>query len=735
MNMTFGQLKRLLNPYFTIFLLVACLSFVLSACNTSNHIPQPKGLEDIDIPDGFGFDTTRKVTLNITTENLNGQPIAYTPFEVYHSFDLMSENPTNGVLVFSGLTDSQGEFKSEIEFPGYIDHLLVNLAYVGLPSSTEVALGTVKEVNVHFAPLLSGQDLAAQLATAMQPIIPSAKDPDYTYTYLGAVDKKGVPSYLEEPRIPSARTLELINNSLPENKKVPLHHPYFIADGAEANLVMTHAAEVRVTFLHEGTGFHNALGYYYYNKNTPPVSFEEIDNLTVLFPNTSFERSGGGLKSGDTVQLKYKPGTPEESTVFPAGTEIAWFLVSHGWRGLDVGSGFGLYSSDSRLNIEKTPDLQRHTVLLYDDVEDQLFLGFEDIKRDSKSCDHDFNDAVFTVDVNPVDSLDLTGVEVADTGSPADSDGDGVKDIYDHYPDDPTKAFDNVYPNKDEFGSLAFEDQWPLKGDADFNDLIVDYQITQIMNAQNNVVELEASFLFRAAGAAYTNAFAFELPIPSSKVASVKGQWFAGSEDHSYQPGSSWVYLDLDPNGTEKNQTKAVIFVIDDTSTFLGRLVNTEETGTITAPKRRDLTIRFTEPQNLNILGQPPYNPFIITNIYKALASTCDCQDRGVEVHLPNHPPTDLANPTLFNTGHDKSNLKLGKSYLTTNNIPWAIHIPASFDYPKERVQVTYGHNYFADWATSGGSKSPDWFMNKTGYRNVSNLFDQSLLPPEVVVE
>ena len=173
-----------------------------------------------------------------------------------------------------------------------------------------------------------------------------------------------------------------------------------------------------MTFLHEGAGYTNTLGYYYYDKKSSPGSREAISNYTVIFPNSSFQGSGGGLRSGDRVQLKYKPGTAQESKTFPAGTVVGWFLVANGWKGTGVGDGYTIHLSDYKLNYEKNPNLRRHTAFLYDRVEQALILGFEDINRESSSCDNDFNDAIFKVKVSPSASIDLTDVPEADYGTP-----------------------------------------------------------------------------------------------------------------------------------------------------------------------------------------------------------------------------------------------------------------------------------------------------------------------------
>ena len=66
----------------------------------------------------------------------------------------------------------------------------------------------------------------------------------------------------------------------------------------------------------------------------------------------------------------------------------------------------------------------------------------------------------------------------------SDSDGDGVPNSYDDYPNDASRAYNNMFPSSGS-GSLAFEDLWPNQGDYDFNDLVVNYTFNTFTNAQN----------------------------------------------------------------------------------------------------------------------------------------------------------------------------------------------------------------------------------------------------------
>src|SRR5690606_6148145 len=119
------------------------------------------------------------------------------------------------------------------------------------------------------------------------------------------------------------------------------------------------------------------------------------------------------------------------------------------------------------------------------------------------------------------------GISVTDLpplDKPEDQDGDGVSDVLDEFPTDPNRAFINYFPSQNNWGTLAFEDQWPDMGDYDLNDLVVNYRYAFISNAQNNVVDLNADFNVVAVGASFENGFGVEFPFSASLVKQVAGQ-------------------------------------------------------------------------------------------------------------------------------------------------------------------------------------------------------------------
>jgi hypothetical protein len=83
-----------------------------------------------------------------------------------------------------------------------------------------------------------------------------------------------------------------------------------------------------------------------------------------------------------------------------------------------------------------------------------------------------------------------------------DTDKDGAPDSTDQFPEDP-KLIAAVY---NEY-TIAFEDLYPEKGDADFNDLVVKFGITEYINPENKISKINIKSKVLAAGAGYKNEF------------------------------------------------------------------------------------------------------------------------------------------------------------------------------------------------------------------------------------
>ncbi len=671
-----------MKPVNYTLLSIVLLLFVVS-CNTKKDTPldNPKGMNDLVVADNFNWSTASDALFQVRALDNTNQPIKGAKINIYTSDPL-----EGGKLIVSGATDANGIYKIDYEVPAYYESLFVSTDYVGLPSPGRVELN-----QQGFNITLGGQQIKSHVKSSA-----GLKSVNSSYKYLGGYNTQGVPDYLEpENDVITQSLLNDINNTLPEGEPLPSSHPEYLLPEWDYNLHLIEACDVWITFVHEQAGYKNVLGFYSYPTGQTPQIPADIDTITIIYPNVSYDGSGGGLYSGNKVYIGQ----------FDAGMTVSFALMADGWVGGQVTDGKWIVYSNPNLNPESDPALRQHTVLLNDNGRNLLLLGIEDIRRDNSSCDHDFNDAIFYVTANPIEAIDQSQFPNIDyTG--ADDDGDGVPDNVDNYPDDPNKAFDNYFFNQGSYGTLAYEDLWPSKGDYDFNDAVIDYNFNQVTNADNDMVEINAEFILRAHGAFYHNGFGFQMPFDKSLVSSVTGDLNV--------PGN---IVTLDSKNLESGQTLPVVMVWEDAYDVLpqeggGIGVNTDPDYPFVVPDTLRITITLNAPVSLSTSGIPPYNPFIFVN-----------GQRDVEVHLVDRVPTDLASTTLFGTAADNSNPATGRYYRTENNLPWAINIIESFEYPIEKVDVTTAHLKFGAWAESNGTLFNDWYRDLSGYRNADNIY------------
>lgn len=662
--------------------LIVVISVLFCSCEKIwtdgiNPDSQTLDLEQVVVADDFDYSTTSEVILSVATLDNEDKPLSGVPLAAYYVID------TNQVYQGKGVTTEDGTIRFSLSIPTFVEELIVETSYIGLPRTQTFAVQAGdNQIVIGGRPTTPSGRTEKLLARA------NAREEVSGLTYLSSYDSDGVPTNL----LPvndyiSQDLLDLVNTTLPERYPVPTFNPEYLNNELVADAQLGDSAEVWVTFVHEGAGWRNTLGYYTYDLGSPPQSVEDIENFYVIFPNVSFKYEGGNLQSGNKISL----GT------FPANTGIGWFLLPNAWNGSEATIPSDVKYSNKDFNTFTPEAFRQHTVLLKDETREILLLGIEDTSR--PGGDNDFNDAVFYVTANPFTALITDDLEETKTTGD-DADGDGISDQNDAYPNDGTRAFDVYTPGENTFGSVSFEDNWPQKGDYDLNDVVVEYNYQLVTNASNQVVDMIAQYKLVATGATYSNGFGIELPIDASLVSTA-----------TITGATSQYNVD----GKEAGQDNAVFIIFDDAHATIGGSgpVNTIRGKEKVDPANIELRVEFTEPVAMTSLGYAPFNPFIFVD-----------GDRGREVHLPDYVPTQKAENSWFGTTHDTSSPNASRYYKSGTNLPWAINVPVSFKYPVEYKAINEAHKKFIQWAESGGINSKDWYLNKSNYRNTSNLYE-----------
>lgn len=291
--------------------------------------------------------------------------------------------------------------------------------------------------------------------------------------------------------------------------------------------------------------------------------------------------------------------------------------------------------------------------------------------------------------LNGAVTLDTNEVQVGLTNCSGivDADGDGIPDNVDEYPIDSTKAFNNYSTIG---GSvIAFEDQWPLKGDYDLNDVVMVYKYTAVTNARNIVVQIKGNFTLIARGGNFTNGFGVQFPIASTLVDNLKGGIL------------------------ESGQNQAVVILFTNMKNEMDNW-NTIPGEVQSQPKTYDIVFNLKNGPLLSDFGLD-YNPFI----YNYVGSS------RREIHQVGKEPTMLADQTQFGLNDDNTNIATSRFYVTKTGLPFALSIPIPiFNYVIENKDISAAYLHFVEWAESGGKLFTDWYSNTSdGYRNNAFIY------------
>lgn len=533
----------------------------------SKKVISESGIRSLVIPRDFNFSTTNEVNVNVAVKSIHGIPLSGIKVSFF------TANPDfGGEFLASVFTNSSGDISTPVLVPTYLEEIFVQVHSPGF--ANQISKSISPNMNFSFGGIPEERALAKNDGKDLSRISISDE-----YYYMGSFSygaKAALPDYLEdEGDILSQSFLNTVAASLPD-QSVPVFNPDYLTTGNELDIVVNSQSDVWITFVSEGAGYRNALGYYVFDSGNPPSSSSEIDSVFVILPNASLSNSGGKLNAGDKVKL----GT------FPAGKTISWVLFQNAWKNnrIDV-DATKFYSRIDFNTMESDASKRQHTVQLADFGNELLINGFEDQTR-SVSSDDDFNDLIFYVTANPWEGITTGGIPPATVDG--DTDGDGIIDGDDDFPDDPLRATRNTYT-----GSLAYEDLWPAEGDYDFNDLVMDYEIDHILNASNLLVDIETDWTIRGVFASFSNGFGIQFDnLSSSDVSSVSGTMLNNN------------LITLNSNGTEANQSKVSII-------FYDNVFDVVESSGSSFPHTYPVStmnnvINFSNPVSQTVSGFPP---------------------------------------------------------------------------------------------------------------------------------
>lgn len=263
-------------------------------------------------------------------------------------------------------------------------------------------------------------------------------------------------------------------------------------------------------------------------------------------------------------------------------------------------------------------------------------------------------------------------------------------------------------PAKDKFGTLMFEDMWPAKGDYDYNDYVVNYNVEAKRGFTSDIVYVTMKLKFRAMGGSLPYRLCIQVGHKSNSAsAELLSSDVVGLEvDAAKARGGN---VELLPN------TKHVILALtgfdDLRKSNGGEYYNTERKYLVAHDQTPEITFtlqlsekRFKNEGRKELIwafgDQFAFDYFL------------QRPDNMREIHLIDYPPTELYknyDADLGGQGHTNY-------YCSKDKLVWGLKAPVEMAWPIETKDITTVYTHFADWIVNGGNDLENRVWNKKWY-------------------
>lgn len=645
-------MKRLVFSVLSIMVITGCLKKI----ETPNVPISEVDMNSLNIPQGFDFSTQKNIGVTIVDANPSAIYQVYAWYDELERFELVNYIDESGKMVTDTVFKTDvlnqllfsascynGKIERDIIVPEYFTHLYVRRKANGIFSS-------------HIAPIVNNEvnytHVSTKSATMVEDMLYGVNGAGQLFT----IDPR-TGNLTDVSSLPDGSYTCAINNATKELYTIQKTKPYPLYKYNIIDDKWTKIADLG--FGGPRLDYNTKDGFLYFSNNDYIIKIDPENGKTI-----SNEKIVGltNLSGGD---LAFREDGELYLCTFGG--------LFHLQRSLDIWIARRL-SSD---NLPFSP-----TSMTFD-KNNELWLSNNANSSDLIIMDTETGGYEYRFGINSIEGNrtqikrtinDLTTLyNTIDDPEPADSDNDGIPDSDDEYPNDAEKAFEQYTPSKYGWGTHAFEDLYPDKGDYDFNDIALNYKIIIIANSKNEIVQIDFHLNVKNNGAGFINGYGIEIEnIIPSQVEWVHGQL------HKHN------YINLAANGVEANQKNVVVIPFDDTENAMGKDLLIE--------------VKLNKPISFDALGSQPFNPFMIVN-----------KERSKEVHLPYRSTTSLGQVE-------------NEKFIDENGLPWAIDIIHDFKVPLEKVPVNKAYNNFNQWAVSGGQLYPDWYKDNDGYRNTSYI-------------
>lgn len=239
------------------------------------------------------------------------------------------------------------------------------------------------------------------------------------------------------------------------------------------------------------------------------------------------------------------------------------------------------------------------------------------------------------------------------------------------------------YPSSDQFYIAAYEDQFPSRGDYDFNDLVVAYRVYYELDSSGNAVSIGGEGYLVARGGGFDSDWHLRLALPATAAGTGSLTVFAPDQ---LQPLTGF------PRNVNFSGA-ADLEVFTSTATLwrdgVNAFVNTLRDQALIRGHRFTFQLNLNSPLPQGQLPSAPFDPYLY--VYNS----------GYEIHLPGK------SPVLGGSRNTRDGLTV---FSDAAGYPFALVLPNDWQVPVEYTDVGLAYPDLIGFVRGDATKQ-DWYL------------------------
>ncbi|MGD8206449.1 MAG: LruC domain-containing protein [Thiohalocapsa sp.] len=232
----------------------------------------------------------------------------------------------------------------------------------------------------------------------------------------------------------------------------------------------------------------------------------------------------------------------------------------------------------------------------------------------------------------------------------------------------------NYFPSASSYYLVGYEDLYPTKGDYDFNDLTVAYQVRYGLNGDGAVVTLRGTAYLITRGAGYSHDWKLRIPLPGDATAVLTCTTFL-------DPGDEYSLQDCSPAGGGFTTGSLDIQVFSATADIFpdpggAAFTNTLRDQAYVRGPKSVFRVDLDAPLPASSIGEAPFDPYLFVR----------------------------------NTGEEIQLLQVNPDFRDQDGFPFGMLMPIDWLPPLEFFSISTIYPLFDSFVGSEATQYLDWY-------------------------